>query len=262
MSLDQEESKQTQSERSQSRFHILFKNIYFYWFVWLCWVVIALWEAGSLVVICKLLVEACGLQLPDWGSNPGPLRWEHGVLAFNHQGSPEVSYVFKWGFIVFRKECMLWDASTKGSSWQGVWWLTQWGWGSPFFFRVDVLFLVALALGCFLSVLAVEAALEVRCSGFSLWWLPLVPSRGPRWEPQSGGSVWICRWRGSDSSLFDLVPVGGPGSHLSYKRIIESKCSVCTWLITIDTLGFRPPIFHNYVSDLRKGKGNDILSSL
>ena len=133
--------------------------------------------------------------------------------------------------------------------------------GEPFF-RVDVLFLVALALGCFLSVLGAEAALEMQCSGFSLWWLPLVPSRGLRREPQSGGSVWICRWRGSDSSLFDLVPVGGPGSHLSCKRITESKCSVCTWLITIDTLGFLPPIFHNYVSDLRKGKGNDILSSL
>ena len=95
------------------------KNIYFYLFVWLWWVVVALWEAGSLVATCKLLVEACGLQLPDRRSNPGPLHWERRVLAFNHQGSPEVSYDFKWGFIEFRKECMLWDAPTKGSSWQG-----------------------------------------------------------------------------------------------------------------------------------------------
>ena len=28
-----------------------------------------------------VLVAGCGLQLPNWGSNPGPLYWEFGVTA-------------------------------------------------------------------------------------------------------------------------------------------------------------------------------------
>ena len=34
-----------------------------------------------LVSACKLLVEAYGILLPDQGYNPGPLHWEHEVLA-------------------------------------------------------------------------------------------------------------------------------------------------------------------------------------
>ena len=34
-----------------------------------------------LAAVCKLLVATRGLQFPDQGSNPGPLHWEHGVLA-------------------------------------------------------------------------------------------------------------------------------------------------------------------------------------
>ena len=33
-------------------------------------------------------VAACGIQLPDQGSNPGPLHWEHGVLATRPSGKP------------------------------------------------------------------------------------------------------------------------------------------------------------------------------
>ena len=36
---------------------------------------------GSLVVACEFLVVACGIQFPDQGSNPGPLRWERRVLV-------------------------------------------------------------------------------------------------------------------------------------------------------------------------------------
>ena len=37
---------------------------------------------------CEVLVAACGIQFPDQGWNPGPLHWEHGVLA---TGPPEKS---------------------------------------------------------------------------------------------------------------------------------------------------------------------------
>ena len=48
---------------------LFFKN---YLFIWLCWV----------------LVSAYGIQLPDRGSNPGPLHWELRVSA---TGPPEKS---------------------------------------------------------------------------------------------------------------------------------------------------------------------------
>ena len=38
-------------------------------------------HAGSLVEACEFLVVACVIQLPDQGSNPGPLNWECRVLA-------------------------------------------------------------------------------------------------------------------------------------------------------------------------------------
>ena len=45
------------------------------YFTWLRWV---------LVVACRLLVVACGVS--DQGSHPGPLHWEHGVLATGPPG--------------------------------------------------------------------------------------------------------------------------------------------------------------------------------
>ena len=39
-----------------------------------------------LAVACKLLLAACGIWFPDQGSNPGPLHWEHGVLATGPSG--------------------------------------------------------------------------------------------------------------------------------------------------------------------------------
>ena len=33
-----------------------------------------------------VLVVACGIYFPDQGSNPGPLHWEHGVLATGPPG--------------------------------------------------------------------------------------------------------------------------------------------------------------------------------
>ena len=47
----------------------------------------SLQHVGSLAVVCKLLVVACGIQFPGQGSNPGPLHWEGRVLAI---GPPEV----------------------------------------------------------------------------------------------------------------------------------------------------------------------------
>ena len=42
--------------------------------------------APGLSWACKLLVAACGIYLPDWGSNLGPLHWEHEVLATGPPG--------------------------------------------------------------------------------------------------------------------------------------------------------------------------------
>ena len=51
------------------------------------------------VVACGLLVAACGIQFPDQGSNPGPLRWKHGVLATGPPGSP--ASVFFSFFLIY-----------------------------------------------------------------------------------------------------------------------------------------------------------------
>ena len=41
----------------------------------------SLWHVVSLAEACKHLAVACGIEFPDQGSNPGPLPWEHGILA-------------------------------------------------------------------------------------------------------------------------------------------------------------------------------------
>ena len=46
----------------------------------------SLQHQSSLVVAYKLLVVACGNWFPHQGSNPGPLHWEHRVLATGPQG--------------------------------------------------------------------------------------------------------------------------------------------------------------------------------
>ena len=46
----------------------------------------SLWHAGSLVVACKYLTAACGIQFSKQGSNSGPLHWEYGVLATGPPG--------------------------------------------------------------------------------------------------------------------------------------------------------------------------------
>ena len=39
------------------------------------------------------LVSACGIQLPDQGSNLRPLCWERGVLATGWPGKPQVAFL-------------------------------------------------------------------------------------------------------------------------------------------------------------------------
>ena len=53
------------------------KNIYFYVFSWLCWVLAVAFEPSA---------AACGVLFPDQRSNLGPLRWEHRVLATGPPG--------------------------------------------------------------------------------------------------------------------------------------------------------------------------------
>ena len=51
----------------------------------------SLQHAGSLVVACRLLAVACGIQFPDQGLNLGPLHWECGILATGQSGK---SWIF------------------------------------------------------------------------------------------------------------------------------------------------------------------------
>ena len=41
------------------------------------------------------LVGACGIQFPDQGANPGPLHWEHGVLATGPPGKSPLFLIDK-----------------------------------------------------------------------------------------------------------------------------------------------------------------------
>ena len=43
-----------------------------------------------------LSIIACGIHFPDQGSNPGPLHWEHGVLATGPLGQ-SLTRIFDWG---------------------------------------------------------------------------------------------------------------------------------------------------------------------
>ena len=45
-------------------------------------------------VACKLLVPACGIWFPGQGLVPGPLHWEHGVLATGPPGKSQVFFLF------------------------------------------------------------------------------------------------------------------------------------------------------------------------
>ena len=41
---------------------------------------------GIFVSAGELLVPACGIECPNQGLDPGPLRWEHGVLTSGPAG--------------------------------------------------------------------------------------------------------------------------------------------------------------------------------
>ena len=45
-------------------------------------------HSRSLIVTCKLLVVACGIQFPDPELNLGPLHWSAEFQPLDHQGSP------------------------------------------------------------------------------------------------------------------------------------------------------------------------------
>ena len=71
----------------------LLKLIWFYslfflnLFIWLHWV---------LVAACELLVAAYDIKFPDQGLNPGPMLWEHRVLATGPPGKSLTSYSLLW----------------------------------------------------------------------------------------------------------------------------------------------------------------------
>ena len=51
---------------------------------------------GALVASCELLGAASGIWFPGQALNPGPLHWEHGVLASGPPGkSPGVHLILE-----------------------------------------------------------------------------------------------------------------------------------------------------------------------
>ena len=52
-------------------------NLYFLFYIYLLFIYLAALSCG----MQNLLVVACGILIPDQGSNPGPLHWERGDLA-------------------------------------------------------------------------------------------------------------------------------------------------------------------------------------
>ena len=67
----------------------------------------SLQHTGHLVAMCELLVVACGIQFPDQGSNPGPLHWEHGVLATGPPGNFQTFWYF-WQTSQYQILVMFW----------------------------------------------------------------------------------------------------------------------------------------------------------
>ena len=61
--------------------------------IWLHWVLVA--DTGSLIVTCKFLVAAHGMEFPDQGLDSSPLHREHGI--FSHWTTREVPimWIFK-----------------------------------------------------------------------------------------------------------------------------------------------------------------------
>ena len=57
---------------------LLFILKYFYLFIWLCWA----------------LVEACGVQVPEQGLNPGPCVWSTRSQPLDHQGGVPLPFLF------------------------------------------------------------------------------------------------------------------------------------------------------------------------
>ena len=102
----------------------------------------SMWDLS--VVACELLVATCGIQLPDQGSNLGPLHWERRVLATGPPGKSLEHFFENYVFIY------LW-----------LHWV---------FTAVRGLSLVAASRGYSL----------LQCTGFSLWWLLLLQSMGSR----------------------------------------------------------------------------------
>lgn len=118
--------------------------------------------------------------------------------------------------------------------------------GERFLFRVSVLFRLRWLL------VALSRCWEQRLLSVAV--LGLLTVLVPPWCRGSSQESPLCvgsaGGEGSESFcsfLFLLVaqdrtfPVNG-----------SQNRSVTTWLITVTPFGFRPPIFHNYVSDLRK----------
>ena len=83
------------------------KDIYL--FIWLhCVLVVACSILNPCCGVQDLLVGARGIQFPGQCSNPGPLHWEHGILATDNQESPSLpSESFKMGLLFERAQIYL-----------------------------------------------------------------------------------------------------------------------------------------------------------
>ena len=54
----------------------------------------------AFIAACELLVVACGIYLPDQGSNPGPLHWKPRILAIGSAGKSVQSILDSASYLV------------------------------------------------------------------------------------------------------------------------------------------------------------------
>ena len=86
------------------------KNTCFYLFIWQCQVLGEVCEifmvarAIFLFVAHELLLEACGIQLPEQGLNPGPCIWRMESQPLDHQGQPPRINLSTWNTSVKKQK--------------------------------------------------------------------------------------------------------------------------------------------------------------
>ena len=93
---------------------------FFFFLIWLCRVLVAAhgifsWGMQDLLAVSYELVEPCGIQFPDQGSNPGPLLCEPGVLATGPPGESWKWVLMATWELIYPTSYPLWNVKEEGT---------------------------------------------------------------------------------------------------------------------------------------------------